>query len=164
MSLKCCPSGGLGDFCPSLPGTTCCVRESPQPGWHWGLLSRHPALWSPGKQKQLAPPAFSIKDTASRNFSALVLGTLDYCDLTACVQLIQLKVQISKIVQVWCMVHLKLVWLMKKWISGYCSMSTWWKNPLSALISSTKPLKWYSGIWMNCWLAASSCSLLWNWL
>lgn len=43
-----------------------------------------------------------MKDTASRNFSAFVLGTLDYCDLTACVQLIQLKAQISKMVQVVC--------------------------------------------------------------
>lgn len=93
-------------LCSSLLGTTCYVSESPQTGWHWGLPSCDLALWSPGKQKRLTPSAysaaFSIKDTASRNFSALVLGTFDYCDLTACVQLVQLKAQISEVVQVVC--------------------------------------------------------------
>lgn len=61
------------------------------PAW---LAARHPeprswCVVSSQTKQTGTPPAssvdFSVKETTSRNFSALVLGTLDYCDLSACV-------------------------------------------------------------------------------
>lgn len=143
------------------------------PAW---LAARHPELrsWSVvfSQTKQTGtPPAssvdFSAKETTSRNFSALVLGTLDYCDLTACVQLIQLQAQVTKWSR-WCVLCLKLLWVwqIKDLINEkiihrllFYVQLVEEKLTLTALTFSTKPLQWYTGIWITTWLAASSSSV-----